>query len=58
MLETKYNMNLTITRDQMLILNNALMIYMTNAVFTYNPDLTTEISILQERFIECLTEVK
>lgn len=58
MLETRFNMNLTITREQMLILNNALTTYMTNAVFAYNQDLTTEIGILQERFMECLTEVK
>ena len=58
MLETRFNMNLTITREQMLILNNALTTYMTNAVFTYNQDLITEIGILQERFMECLTEVK
>lgn len=58
MLETKFNMNLTITREQMIILNNALTTYMTNATFTYNPELTTEINILQERFMECLTEIK
>lgn len=58
MKETKFNMNLTITREQMIILNNALTTYMTNATFTYNPELTTEINILQERFMECLTEIK
>lgn len=58
MLTTKFNMNLTITREQMLILSNALTIYMNNSIFCQNPDLATEVNILQEKFCECLTEQK
>lgn len=58
MLTTKVNMNLTITREQMLILTNALTLYMTNSTFCQNPDLATEVNILQEKFCECLTEEK
>lgn len=56
--KTKFIMKLTITRDEMLILNNALNLYMLSLVYAGSGDIVTDSIILQDKIMENLTEKK
>lgn len=56
--KTRFIMNLTITRDEMLMLNNALNLYMLSLVYAGSGDIVTDSIILQDKIMESLTEKK